>query len=137
MKEKSPVITSLGETMASFPVSPRYAKMLTLAQTLKVLPYAIALVAALSVDEIFVDNIQASDAEGDREKLNVKRDKLAVLRSKLVGSARLLGDMMVLLTAVGACEAEGCSAHFCSQLGIRVKAMREIRKLRMQLTNAG
>ena len=63
--EKSPVITTLGETMASFPVSPRYAKMLTLAQTYQVVPYAIALVAALSVDEIFVDNIQPLDAEGD------------------------------------------------------------------------
>ncbi|KAK3750958.1 hypothetical protein RRG08_009215 [Elysia crispata] len=136
LKEKSPVITTLGETMASFPVSPRYAKMLTLAQTYQVVPYAIALVAALSVDEIFVDNIQPLDAEGDKEKFRVKRDKLAILRSKLVGNARLLGDMMVLLTAVGACEAEGCSADFCSQLGVRVKAMREIRKLRIQLTNA-
>ena len=45
--------------------------------------------------------------------------------------------MMVLLTAVGACEAEGCSPDFCFQLGVRVKAMREIRKLRVQLTNAG
>ncbi|GFR68244.1 pre-mRNA-splicing factor ATP-dependent RNA helicase prp16 [Elysia marginata] len=136
MKEKSPVITSLGETMALFPVSPRYAKMLTLAQTYQVVPYAIALVAALSVEEIFIDSIQPAEAEGDKEKLKVKRDKLAVLRSKLVGNARLLGDMMVILTAVGACEAEGSSADFCSQLGVRIKAMREIRKLRVQLTNA-
>lgn len=136
LKEKSPVITSLGEVMASFPVSPRYAKMLTLAQSYHVVPYAIALVAALSVDEIFVDNIQPADAEGDKEKLKMKQGKLAVLRSKLIGNARLLGDMMVLLTAVGACEAAGCSSDFCFQLGVRVKAMREIRKLRVQLTNA-
>ena len=51
--------------MAAFPVSPRYAKMLTLAKAYQVVPYAVALVSALSVDEIFVDNIQPSDAEGD------------------------------------------------------------------------
>uniref|UniRef100_A0A2C9LE54 Helicase-associated domain-containing protein n=1 Tax=Biomphalaria glabrata TaxID=6526 RepID=A0A2C9LE54_BIOGL len=64
-KVKSPVITDLGMVMATFPVAPRYAKMLMLAKTYKVLPYAVALVAALSVDELFIDSIQPSDAEGD------------------------------------------------------------------------
>ena len=53
------------------------------------------------------------------------------------GNSLLLGDMMVLLTAVGACEAEGCSPEFLEQLGVRAKAMKEIRKLRLHLTNAG
>lgn len=53
------------------------------------------------------------------------------------GNAFLLGDMMVLLKAVGASESEGCAVSFCERLGIRFKAMREIRKLRIQLTNAG
>ncbi|RUS81416.1 hypothetical protein EGW08_010800 [Elysia chlorotica] len=132
----SPVITALGETMAWFPVSPRYAKMLTLAQAYKVVPYAIALVAALSVDEIFVDNIQPVDAEGDVTLSLSQIPYKFNTRTFHQGNSRLLGDMMLLLTAVGACEAEGCSPDFCSQLGVRVKAMREIRKLRIQLTNA-
>ncbi|KAK0057271.1 ATP-dependent RNA helicase DHX37 [Biomphalaria pfeifferi] len=135
-KVKSPVITDLGMVMATFPVAPRYAKMLMLAKTYKVLPYAVALVAALSVDELFIDSIQPSDAEGDKEKWQSKVAKLSIFRSNLIGNAFLLGDMMVLLKAVGACESEGCAVSFCERLGIRFKAMREIRKLRIQLTNA-
>ncbi|CAG5120252.1 unnamed protein product, partial [Candidula unifasciata] len=135
-KVKSPVISDLGMSMASFPVAPRYAKMLILARKYKVLPYVVALVAALSVDEIFVDSIQPSDVAENKEKLQIFKEKLSVFRSKLAGNFLLLGDMMILLTAVGACEAEGCSPEFCTQLGVRFKAMREIRKLRIQLTNA-
>ncbi|XP_059143028.1 probable ATP-dependent RNA helicase DHX37 [Physella acuta] len=135
-KAKSPVITDLGMTMASFPVAPRYSKMLTLARSYKVLPYAIALVAALSVDELFVDAIQATDVDENNEELQAKLSKLSLFRNNLVGNSLMLGDMMVLLRTVGACEAEGCSPTFCQQLGVRFKAMREIRKLRLQLTNA-
>lgn len=53
------------------------------------------------------------------------------------GHSLLLGDLMVLLKAVGACEYQGASPEFCEKHGIRYKAMREIRKLRAQLTNAG
>lgn len=42
---------------------------------------------------------------------------------------------MVILRAVGACEFAGCSENFCKDNGLRHKAMVEIRKLRMQLTN--
>jgi len=44
---------------------------------------------------------------------------------------------MVMLKAVGSCEYEGCTPTFCEKHGIRLKAMKEVRKLRMQLTNAG
>ena len=47
-------ITPLGRTMACFPVSPRYGKMLSLAHQHNLLPYVVALVAALSVQELFV-----------------------------------------------------------------------------------
>lgn len=53
------------------------------------------------------------------------------------GHSLLLGDLMVLLKAVGACEYQGASPEFCEKHGIRYKAMKEIRKLRAQLTNAG
>lgn len=40
--------------MATLPVSPRYAKMLVLAHQHGLMPYAIAMVAALSVQELFL-----------------------------------------------------------------------------------
>ena len=53
------------------------------------------------------------------------------------GHSALLGDLMVLLKAVGACEYTGCTQAFCDRHGIRYKAMLEVRKLRAQLTNVG
>ena len=55
----------------------------------------------------------------------------------LQGQSLLLGDLMVLLKAVGAAEYAGCTQAFCEQHGIRYKAMLEVRKLRAQLTNSG
>ena len=48
-----------------------------------------------------------------------------------------MGDLMVLLKAIGACEFAGCTSEFCKAHGLRLKAMKEIRKLRSQLTNTG
>ena len=42
---------------------------------------------------------------------------------------------MVLIRAVGADEYSGMTQEFCDRYGLRFKAMREIRKLRKQLTN--
>ena len=44
---------------------------------------------------------------------------------------------MVLLKAIGVCEFAGCTSEFCKAHGLRLKAMKEIRKLRSQLTNTG
>lgn len=46
-------ITELGRTMATFPVAPRYAKMLALSRQHSCLPYAITIVAAMTVRELF------------------------------------------------------------------------------------
>ena len=56
-------ITSLGKTMANFPINPRYAKMLTLASEQEedekskkdILSYIICLISGLSVSELFLD----------------------------------------------------------------------------------
>lgn len=47
--------------MASFPVSPRYARMLAMGHQQGLLPYVIAAVAALSVDQLFIDTRASSD----------------------------------------------------------------------------
>ena len=48
-------ISPLGRAMAAFPVSPRYAKMLALGQQQDCMAYIIALVAAMTVRELFQD----------------------------------------------------------------------------------
>ncbi|XP_062585377.1 probable ATP-dependent RNA helicase DHX37, partial [Saccostrea cucullata] len=138
---KSPVepvsqITSLGRAMACFPVSPRYAKMMLLGHQQDLLPYVVAIVAALSVDEVFVEFHKA--ATEDNVEFQEKLKYMTQMKRIWAGSDHsfLLGDLMVLLKAVGACEYQGATLEFCEKHGIRYKAMKEIRKLRAQLTNS-
>ncbi|XP_037672932.1 probable ATP-dependent RNA helicase DHX37 isoform X2 [Choloepus didactylus] len=131
-------ITPLGRTMAAFPVAPRYAKMLALSRQHGCLPYAITIVAAMTVRELFeeLDRPAASDEELSR--LKGKQARVAQVKRAWAGrgASLKLGDFMVLLGAVGSCEFAGCSPQFCEANGLRYKAMMEIRRLRGQLTTA-
>ncbi|XP_037114006.1 probable ATP-dependent RNA helicase DHX37 [Syngnathus acus] len=131
-------ITPLGRAMASFPVAPRYAKMLALGQQQECLPYVIATVAAMTVREIFEDLNRPAGSEDENSKLSQRRARMAQMRRLWAGQgpSLLLGDIMVMLGAVGACEFAGCTPSFCEENGLRYKAMVEIRRLRSQLTNA-
>lgn len=57
LENEPPSITPLGRLMAHFPLLPRYAKLLSLGGQSGCMQYVIALVAALSVREVFADNI--------------------------------------------------------------------------------
>ncbi|KAM4615931.1 putative ATP-dependent RNA helicase DHX37 [Polymixia lowei] len=131
-------ITPLGRAMASFPVAPRYAKMLALGKQQDCLPYVIAVVAAMTVREIFEDLNRPAGSEDESSKLAQRRARLTQMRRLWAGqgASLLLGDLMVMLGAVGACEFAGCTPMFCEANGLRYKAMVEIRRLRGQLTNA-
>uniref|UniRef100_A0A8C9YIY9 Activating signal cointegrator 1 complex subunit 3 n=1 Tax=Sander lucioperca TaxID=283035 RepID=A0A8C9YIY9_SANLU len=131
-------ITPLGRAMASFPVAPRYAKMLALGRQQDCLPYVIAVVAAMTVREIFEDLDRPACSEDESSKLIQRRARLTQMRRLWAGqgASLLLGDLMVMLGAVGACEFAGCTPKFCEENGLRYKAMVEIRRLRGQLTNA-
>ncbi|KAL0979250.1 hypothetical protein UPYG_G00182780 [Umbra pygmaea] len=131
-------ISPLGRAMASFPVAPRYAKMLALGKQQDCLPYVIAVVAAMTVREIFEDLDRPAGNEDESSRLAQRRARLAQMRRLWAGqgASLLLGDLMVLLGAVGACEFVGCTPKFCEENGLRYKAMIEIRRLRGQLTNA-
>ncbi|CAJ1069147.1 probable ATP-dependent RNA helicase DHX37 [Xyrichtys novacula] len=131
-------ITSLGRAMASFPVAPRYAKMLALGKQQDCLPYVIAVVAAMTVRELFEDLDRPAGSEDESSKLTQRRARLTQMKRLWAGqgASLLLGDLMVMLGAVGACEFAGCTPKFCEENGLRYKAMVEIRRLRGQLTNA-
>lgn len=49
-------VTPLGYTIAAFPVSPRYGKMLALSKQHDLLQYTVCLVAALSVQEVLIES---------------------------------------------------------------------------------
>ncbi|KAG9487606.1 probable ATP-dependent RNA helicase DHX37 isoform X2 [Eleutherodactylus coqui] len=129
-------ITPLGRTMASFPVAPRYAKMLALGKQHDCLSYVITIVAAMTVRELFEELNRP--ALNDEEKVILTGKKARVLQMQKIwagqGPAQKLGDLMVMLGAVGACEYSGLTPTFCDRNGLRFKAMMEIRRLRGQLT---
>ena len=66
-------ITSLGKAMAAFPLAPRYGKMLALSHQHNLLPYTVALVAALTVPEVLtetpLDVKESVDGEAVRQNL--------------------------------------------------------------------
>ncbi|KAG8597482.1 hypothetical protein GDO81_002299 [Engystomops pustulosus] len=131
-------ITPLGRVMASFPVAPRYAKMLALGKQQDCLPYVITIVAAMTVRELFEELDRP--AVNDEEQVTLKGKKARVLQMQKIwagqGPGQKLGDLMVMLGAVGACEYSGLTPSFCERNGLRYKAMLEIRRLRGQLTTA-
>nr|XP_056715451.1 probable ATP-dependent RNA helicase DHX37 [Euleptes europaea] len=131
-------ISPLGATMASFPVAPRYAKMLALSKQHNCLPYIISLVSALTVREIFEEFDRPAMSEAEQEKLKGKKARVVQMQRIWAGQgpSQKLGDLMVMLGAVGACEYAGCTPVFCDANGLRYKAMVEIRRLRGQLTTA-
>ncbi|XP_028680648.1 probable ATP-dependent RNA helicase DHX37 [Erpetoichthys calabaricus] len=131
-------ITHLGRVMAAFPVAPRYAKMLALGRQHDCLPYVITIVSAMTVREIFDEFDRPVISEEEKEKLTGKKARVLQMRCIWAGQGNSLqlGDIMVMLGAVGACEFAGCTSKFCSDNGLRYKAMVEIRRLRGQLTNA-
>ncbi|KAM9622967.1 putative ATP-dependent RNA helicase DHX37 [Trichechus inunguis] len=131
-------ITPLGRTMATFPVAPRYAKMLALSQQHGCLPYAITIVAAMTVRELFEELDRPASSDEELAMLKGKRARVAQMKRTWAGqgASLLLGDLMVLLGAVGAWEFAGGSPQFCEANGLRYKAMMEIRRLRGQLTTA-
>ncbi|XP_041347782.1 probable ATP-dependent RNA helicase DHX37 [Gigantopelta aegis] len=136
-KESTSTITPVGRAMSKFPVSPRYAKMLLLGEQHDLLPYVITVVSALSVDELFTDVHKSGQTDQEKDDFKQKVSRSLQVRKLWAGSGNslLLGDLMVLLKAVGSCEYEGFSTEFCDKFGLRSKAMKEIRKLRVQLTN--
>ncbi|CAO1440167.1 unnamed protein product [Diamesa hyperborea] len=126
-------ITKLGHSIAAFPVAPRYGKMLALSHQQNLLEYTICLVAALSVQEVLQEVPLSTEENQSNSKWRTKRRAWAGTLNSLK-----LGDPMILLKAVGAAEfahSQGKLKEFCDDNGLRLKAVNEIRKLRVQLTN--
>jgi ATP-dependent RNA helicase DHX37/DHR1 len=152
--------------MASFPINPRYGKMLALGsqqeERQNILSYIVCLISGLSVPELFIDGdttvaVNPTSTPAKKDEKNAKGEqsqevqKIKVKYSQIRQSwlngmpgshSMLLGDLMLLLVALGAVEYElyksssnQACLKFCEQYGIRYKAIVEARKLRKQLVN--
>ncbi|KAH9846064.1 P-loop containing nucleoside triphosphate hydrolase protein [Lenzites betulinus] len=148
-------ITDVGRTMALFPLSPRFSRMLVSGRQHGCLPYVIAVVAALSVGDPFLreeaidlekdgsddeDEDEAiahltSDAARAKEARRVRRK--AFFQSQQLHSAlgNSSSDILRILSVVGAYEFAGGGHKFCEEHFVRPKAMEEIHKLRAQISS--
>ena len=150
-------ITPVGKMMAQFPVSPRHGKMIVVAakQAPAILPYTIAIVAGLSVGEVFFrdmelindqkrkeesdDDCESMDDE-EKEQRRRKRGKFFKSMQDFAGKDPT-SDFIMLLNAIGAYVSQmrfstpSQLETFCRDHFLRPKALDEVVKLMKQITN--
>ena len=138
-------INDLGKRMAAYPVSPRFAKMLSIGDQHECLSYVIAIVATLSVGDPFVHEQSIEAASDDEDGLQhltsadvrTKEARKELRRRYFTAHAAFeLGggssDLFKSLAAVGGYEHDP-TPSFCERNFLRPKAMVEIAQLRSQL----
>jgi len=121
--------------------------MLVSSRQHKCLPYAIAIVSALSVGDPFLreENLHQSteDAEEPEGRSESQVDEETRMRRKAFFKSQELhsrlgaskSDAFRLLSVVGAYEFGGGGHQICQELFVRPKAMEEIHKLRGQISS--
>ncbi|KAI9882547.1 MAG: hypothetical protein M1823_005707 [Watsoniomyces obsoletus] len=140
---KSDQITELGRKMSALPLLPRFSKILLTGHGYGCLPYTIALVAALSVPDLFVEEsiaLSALSTPGVHNAVQMGNTedeaRTRAYRQAQARFAQLGGDSdaLKMLAAVLAHAAADDPIAFCAENFIRLKAMREAQLLRRQLS---
>lgn len=110
----SGAITELGRRMLSFPVHPRYARMLIEAGRLDCV-YQVALIAALT--------------QGRDLMLRRQPKQVETARADLLGVGEATSDFQVLMRAWSFAEQSNFSVPACQKLGIHAQSARQVRPL--------
>ncbi|MFH0954363.1 MAG: ATP-dependent helicase C-terminal domain-containing protein [Verrucomicrobiota bacterium] len=106
-------ITDLGRRMLSFPVHPRYSRMLLAANDLGCVR-TVALIAALTQGRNLLQRRQGSDVRGDREDLLGEEAD---------------SDFFILMRAWRYADKHGYDLNRCRRLGIHALSARQVRPL--------
>ncbi|KAI1500449.1 helicase associated domain-containing protein [Biscogniauxia marginata] len=138
-------VTPIGSTMSVFPLAPRFARILLVGHLHDCLPYTVAMVAGLSVPDIFIQENQAipqasiSEDSTFRTQADViAEDHRAAIARKfrsIQGNFRFLddkSDAIKLLQVVGEFAHEP-TEEWCENHFVRFKALQETLKLRQQI----
>ncbi|KAF2462289.1 P-loop containing nucleoside triphosphate hydrolase protein [Lineolata rhizophorae] len=141
-------ITPLGQKIGTYPLSPRFARMICQSQTPNGAAVAIALVAALSVPEFFIPqnlvDVHASNGnpEGtpsDKSEDSEPEDPTITAQSTYniahrdLSSWNRTSDAVKLLKALHDYSRARDSLRFCAEHFLRPKALREANQLRLQI----
>ncbi|KAI9683208.1 MAG: putative ATP-dependent RNA helicase DHR1 [Trizodia sp. TS-e1964] len=117
-------INDLGALMSAFPLSPRFSRMLLIRDQSGSMPYVIALVAALSVQEIFIPKSLATPLSN-----GARYEKAHHNFSKLDNTSDALKLLVALIEYTDSHQTE----EFCQRNFIHSKALWETDQLRRQL----
>ncbi|KAJ7541160.1 hypothetical protein O6H91_10G049000 [Diphasiastrum complanatum] len=146
--------TQIGKAMATIPVTPRHARMLLAvfqeAQSLKksskakfLVAYAIAVAAALSLENPFVKNLSISPEKSTPENGCMEDQKLKTRGSYSKGATpgnahakffNPTSDAFSVVNALWAYERSNSLEQFCRENFLHSKTMIEMSKLRKQLS---
>ncbi|CAG8907612.1 unnamed protein product [Penicillium nalgiovense] len=158
-------VTPIGRRLSTYPLSPRFSKMLHIGHQHGCMPYVIALVAALAVGDLFVpenqldpnnplpttskkqvDDDSDSDSDSNKRKVYTNADRLAdderEQRTKAYARAQRLfskhddtSDALKSLSAICAYGYASDGDAFSEKMFLRAKAFKEATQLRRQLTD--
>lgn len=140
-------VTSIGQTMSIFPLSPRFARILLVGHLHGCLDYTITMVAGLSAAEVFLPETSAvpslegkddtkirttSDMLAENRQANIRRHFNEVHRNFCYLDDRSDAIKLMQVVAEFAHEPteEWCENHF-----VRFKVLKETQQLRKQLTD--
>ncbi|TPX20374.1 putative ATP-dependent RNA helicase DHR1 [Coccidioides immitis] len=141
-------ITDIGRHLTLYPLSPRFGKMLYIGHQHGCMPYVIAMVAALAVSDLFIQESQldlSPLSRDDDKKVYTNADRLEDTarehRKKAYHKAHRIfskyddkADTLKFLAAVCAYAYAPDGETFCSQMFLRSNAMKEAAQLRRQLS---
>ncbi|KAJ2990921.1 hypothetical protein NUW58_g2726 [Xylaria curta] len=139
-------VTQIGKTMSKLPLPPRFARILLVGHLHDCLPYTVALVAGLSVAEIFLPESQAIPSQEDDDGHDFRTNEDLAAENARAQARRKFNevhrnfrslddasDAIKLLQAVGE-FAHSPSESWCTSRFLRFKALQETQKLRKQIT---
>lgn len=142
-------VTQIGRRLSTYPLSPRFGKMLYIGHQHGCMPYVVALVAALAVGDLFVPENQiepTSSNEGKEDGVYTNSDRLEDTargqRHKDYARVHLLlgkhddtSDALKYLSSICAYGYATDGDSFCEQMFLQAKAFKEAAQLRSQLTD--
>lgn len=139
-------ITSIGQTMSVFPLSPRFARILLVGHLHGCLPYTIALVAGLSAAEVFIPESSAIPSLAAKDETEIRTTSDVLAESRQANIRRLFNEVhknfcylddksdAIKLLQVVAEFAHEPTEEWCENHFVRFKVLKEIQQLRRQLT---
>eukprot|EP00698_Gefionella_okellyi_P022997 TRINITY_DN7720_c0_g1_i3.p1 TRINITY_DN7720_c0_g1~~TRINITY_DN7720_c0_g1_i3.p1 ORF type:complete len:1069 (+),score=251.26 TRINITY_DN7720_c0_g1_i3:58-3207(+) len=122
-------ITPLGRSMAAMPIDPRHARMMVLGAQSGLAPYAIALVAGLSMEDPFL--LSHVDEQATQAAKKSFIDASQRIRDMLQHED---SDALTLMRVVGAATNAKDVASFCAQQCLRLQPLKDALALRIQLS---